>query len=59
MALIIDALDTVKNKRRLPTEAFFVDTNIIINFKDPFGASYKDKNFQKINEDTTNVLFKC
>lgn len=56
MAQVIDALDLVSNQKRLPTEAFFVDTNIIINYKDPFGSSYKDKRFEKLNEDTTEVL---
>ncbi len=38
MAKIIDAREILINKS-LPIEGFFVDTNIVINFKDPFQVS--------------------
>jgi len=43
MAIVIDAKDILDNKKELPTEAFFVDTNIVIDFKDPFGISSTNK----------------
>jgi hypothetical protein len=39
MPIVIDANSLINETRRLPTEAFFVDTNIIIDFTDPFGIS--------------------
>lgn len=43
MAIVIDAKDILVNKKELPTEAFFVDTNIVVLFKDPFGISSTNK----------------
>ena len=47
MATVIDVASYVELKRRLPVEAFFIDTNIVIAAIDPFGASldepYKTK----------------
>lgn len=43
MAIVIDAKDILVNKKELPTEAFFVDTNVVLDFKDPFGISSTNK----------------
>ena len=48
MATIIDARDILSSKS-LPFEGFFVDTNIIITFKDPFQVSDEDKYFSDNN----------
>jgi len=54
MAIVIDAKDILDNKKELPTEAFFVDTNIVILFKDPFGSysqsSYREKEAEEIQK---------
>ena len=39
MPQVIDADALVQNKKRLPTEAFFVDTNVVIAYADPFSRS--------------------
>jgi hypothetical protein len=56
MAIILDALDIVRNKKRLPVEAFFVDTNVIINYEDPFSRTLDDIARARINEDLTEAL---
>jgi hypothetical protein len=56
MAKVINALDLVRNKKRLPTEAFFVDTNIMIGFVDPFSRSISDPVRQTLNENLTEVI---
>jgi hypothetical protein len=56
MAIVIDGLTLLKDKRRLPTEAFFVDTNIIIAFKDPFGLSNIDGSMQRQNVQVSEVV---
>jgi len=50
MAKVIDAEDLVLRKKKLPTEAFFVDTNIIILYKDPFSTSLKNEESSKRSE---------
>ncbi|MBI3193655.1 MAG: hypothetical protein HYZ34_04190 [Ignavibacteriae bacterium] len=55
MAIVIDALKSVREKKRLPTEAFFVDTNIVIAYKDPFGRSL-DSKYATENEQVTEVV---
>ena len=55
MAIVIDALDVVRNKKRLPVEAFFVDTNVVIAFADPFSRSLDPKLAVK-NAEITEAL---
>lgn len=40
---------------KLPTEAFFVDTNIIILYKDPFSTSLKNDELSRISEKVSFV----
>jgi len=56
MAIVIDGLALLKDKRRLPTEAFFVDTNIVIAFKDPFGQSSIDLDVQRRNLQISEII---
>ena len=42
MPFVIDAEELVEKKEKLPTEAFFVDTNTIVYLIDPFGESQSD-----------------
>jgi len=53
---IIDALEFVRNKKRLPTEAFFVDTNVVLDYADPFGRSLDRASFSRRNEETRSVM---
>ncbi len=56
MPKVIDGDTLIKDFKRLPTEAFFVDTNIIIDFKDPFSATYKNTIKEKVNNQITQLL---
>jgi hypothetical protein len=57
MAIVIDALDIVHNRKSLPVEGFFVDTQMIIYYKDPFGKSgYKDRIFDNLNINARETL---
>ncbi|MEW5800337.1 MAG: hypothetical protein AB1728_15160 [Bacteroidota bacterium] len=56
MAIVIDALEIVSSKKRLPCEAFFVDTNIIIYHRDPFAESAFDYYKKILNERVTNCI---
>lgn len=56
MPKVIDGDTLIKDFKRLPTEAFFVDTNIIIDFKDPFSATYKNTIKEKVNNKITQLL---
>jgi len=56
MAIVIDAESLLEDKKRLPTEAFFVDTNIIIDYADPFGDSTTYPSLEKRNILITKVL---
>ncbi len=56
MALVIDAKDLVDNRKKLPTEAFFVDTNILINYKDPFGSHAQTDSIEKEAENIQKIL---
>jgi hypothetical protein len=56
MALVIDAIDLTNRKVKLPTEAFLVDTNIIIDFKDPFGISSVDPRYAITNAEIVQVV---
>jgi hypothetical protein len=56
MSTIIDALDFVRNKKGLPVEAFFVDTNIVIDYKDPFGRTTGNKMLAQRNEELTEAV---
>ena len=56
MAIVIDALSIVENKKRLPCEAFFVDTNIIIDSKDLFGRSLDSAFVAQTNFEVNQTL---
>lgn len=56
MSLVIDAEKLVKDKKELPTEAFFIDTNIIIDFKDPFGFSTTNNQVEKRTQLIQEIL---
>lgn len=56
MPIVIDGDTLSKNVKRLPKEAFFIDTNILISFKDPFAASYKNASKEKLNSKYTELL---
>lgn len=56
MTIVIDGLDLVNSKRRLPKEAFFVDTNVVIGFKDPFSHSSDAPSLQKRQEDISATI---
>ena len=56
MAIVIDGLKLVESKRRLPKEAFFVDTNVVIDFKDPFGRSNDDSRFRSRHQEISQVV---
>lgn len=53
---MIDGPDLISSKRRLPTEAFFVDTNVVIDFKDPFGRTETDKSIERRHETIVNIV---
>ncbi len=50
MTIVIDSNDLTIKKKKLPTEAFFVDTNIIILYKDPFSISLNKPELNSISE---------
>ncbi|NLT51952.1 MAG: hypothetical protein GXX85_13670 [Ignavibacteria bacterium] len=50
MPYVIDVKDVLDKRKKLPTEAFFVDTNIIIFFKDPFGLAGTKANLKETIE---------
>jgi hypothetical protein len=56
MPQVIDAVELMLRKIKLPTEAFFVDTNIVITFKDPFSYSGIDSSQAKQNETVTQAI---
>lgn len=56
MAIVVDGLRLVNSKRRLPTEAFFVDTNVVMDFKDPFSHASLDRYLQRRQEKVSNVV---
>ena len=56
MPKVIDAFDYIKNKKKLPTEAFFVDTNIIIAFADPFSLALTNPSLEERYEKINQVL---
>lgn len=56
MPQVIDGDSLLKNIKGLPSEAFFVDTNIVIAYKDPFSASYKNPTLEKLNNSVTELL---
>ncbi len=58
MPIVIDGLQLVNSKRRLPKEAFFVDTNVVIDFIDPFGRSLESPSVAERNEKIAEVLGK-
>jgi len=56
MATVIDASDILATNKSLPVEGFFIDTNIIISYKDPFGASLNNNSLTKYNNKVTEFL---
>jgi hypothetical protein len=56
MAIVIDAESLLQVTERLPTEAFFVDTNVIIDYADPFGDSTTKASLEKRNILITEIL---
>jgi hypothetical protein len=56
MPKVIDALDFMNKKKKLPTEAFFVDTNVIIDYKDPLAFSNLNDRYRKRHEDITSCI---
>lgn len=58
MPTVIDGDLLLKNIKRLPSEAFFVDTNIIIAYKDPFAAALKKSSLEKYNDKVSELLDK-
>lgn len=56
MPKVINGTILAKDCRRLPTEAFFVDTNIIIKYKDPFGSSLNNPKEEKLNQGISDLL---
>jgi hypothetical protein len=56
MPKVINGESLLLDCKRLPTEAFFVDTNIIIMFKDPFSAAYRNHENEKLNNKTTDLI---
>lgn len=55
MAIVIDALSLVRTNKRLPTEAFFVDTNVVIAFADPFSRSIELR-YATLNAEITKIF---
>lgn len=49
MPKVIDAEKLIAQKEKLPTEAFFVDTNSIVYFIDPFGESNNNNFVAELN----------
>lgn len=49
MPKVISAENLLQQKERLPTEAFFVDTNTIVYLVDPFGESQSDGLVAELN----------
>ncbi|MFA7361771.1 MAG: hypothetical protein WC139_12120 [Candidatus Kapaibacterium sp.] len=58
MPQVIDGDSLLKNIKGLPTEAFFVDTNIVIAYKDPFAAALKNPSLEKYNDKVSELLDK-
>ena len=56
MAIVIDALKLVNAKKRLPKEAFFVDTNVVIDFKDPLGRTNDSRSLAKRHGEVSVVI---
>jgi hypothetical protein len=56
MAIVLDALELVHDKKRLPTEAFFVDTNIVLDYADPFGRSLDRDSFARRNAEAREII---
>jgi hypothetical protein len=56
MATVIDALEIVQKNKKLPCEAFFVDTNIIVYYKDLFGESLTNVSIQPIVNDVSGTF---
>ncbi|MBU0559949.1 MAG: hypothetical protein KJ799_03790 [Bacteroidetes bacterium] len=49
MPKVINAENLIQQKEKLPTEAFFVDTNTIVYLNDPFGESESDGLVTELN----------
>lgn len=56
MAIVIDGLKLVNSKKRLPKEAFFVDTNVVIGFKDPLGRTNDSPSLANRHAEVSSVV---
>lgn len=56
MPQVIDGDSLLKNIKGLPTEAFFVDTNIVIAYKDPFATALKNPSLEKYNNKVSELI---
>jgi hypothetical protein len=56
VAIVIDGLKLVNSKKRLPKEAFFVDTNVVIDFKDPLGRTNDSPNLADRHAEVSLVV---
>ncbi|HEY9167747.1 MAG TPA: hypothetical protein VIS48_16460 [Candidatus Kryptonia bacterium] len=46
----------MESKRRLSKEAFFVDTNVVIDFKDPFGRTSIDRTIERRHGEISSIV---
>ena len=56
MAIVVDIFKDIENKKSLPFEGFFIDTNILIISEDPFSKTSYDKKTEELNIKSTLVL---
>lgn len=56
MAIVVDIFKEIENKKSLPFEGFFIDTNIVIIAEDPFSKSSFDVRTEELNDKTTMLL---
>lgn len=56
MAIVIDAVQLVRDKKRLPKEAFFVDTNVVLDYVDPFSRSLELDSVARPNARVREVM---
>ena len=56
MPKVINGTILAKDCKRLPMEAFFVDTNIIIKYKDPFSSSLHNPQEEKLSLEISDLL---
>lgn len=56
MAKVLDTSDFIDGKKSLPFEGFFVDTNVIIAYSDPFSNSNSNAQVRNDNEKITEFF---